>query len=62
MRSFELYFPTKLNEELQPFMGKDFDMDIVKEGKDLKIFLTPKTSPKHRLQTLKKRALKALNL
>ncbi len=45
--SFELYFPTKLNEELKPFMGKDFDMDVVREGEELRVILTPKTSPKH---------------
>jgi len=44
---YELYFPTKLNEELKPHMGKDFDMDVVQEGEDLKVILTPKTSPKH---------------
>ena len=38
--TYELYFPTKLNEELKPLMGKDFKMDMVKDGETLKITLT----------------------
>jgi hypothetical protein len=37
--------PTKLNEELKPFVGKDFDMDIVEEGEKLKVVLTRKKDP-----------------
>lgn len=38
--TYELYFPTKLNEKLKPFMGKDFNMDVVKDGETLRITLT----------------------
>jgi hypothetical protein len=38
--TYELYFPTKLNEELKPLMDKDFDMDVVKDGETLRIILT----------------------
>ena len=38
--TYELYFPTKLNEKLKPLMGKDFDMDVVKDGETLRITLT----------------------
>jgi hypothetical protein len=32
-------FPTKLNEELKPYIGKDFDMDVVQEGETLRVIL-----------------------
>jgi hypothetical protein len=37
---YELLFPTKLNEELKPLLGKDFDMDVVEEGETLRVILT----------------------
>ena len=33
-------FPTKLNEELKPYIDKDFDMDVVQEGENLRVTLT----------------------
>ena len=42
--SYELHFPTKLNAELKPLIGKDLDMDVVKEGENLRVVLTDKTS------------------
>ena len=50
---YELLFPTKLNEKLKPYIGKDFDMDVVEEGETLKVTLThykrakPKENPKN---------------
>ena len=38
--TYELYFPTKLNEKLKPLMGKDFDMDVVEDCETLRIILT----------------------
>lgn len=32
---YELLFPTKLNEELKPCIGKTFDVDVVEEGETL---------------------------
>jgi len=40
--NYELYFPTKINEDLKPLMGKDFDMDIIQDGETLKVTLTHK--------------------
>ncbi len=37
---YELLVPTKLNEELKPYFGKDFDMDVVEEGETLRVILT----------------------
>ena len=37
---YELVFPTKLNGDLEPYIGKDFDMDVVQEGENLKVILT----------------------
>ena len=37
---YELLFPTKMNEELKPYFGKDFDMDVVEEGETLRVILT----------------------
>lgn len=37
---YELLLPTKINEELKPFMGRDFDVDVVEEGEALKVILT----------------------
>lgn len=33
-------FPTKMNEALKPYIGKDFDMDVVEEGETLRVILT----------------------
>lgn len=41
-----------MNEELKPYIGKDFDMDVVEEGETLRVTLThdkrakPKKNPK----------------
>jgi hypothetical protein len=43
---YELLFPTKLNKELEPYFGKDYDMDVVKEGESLRVILTEKASSK----------------
>jgi hypothetical protein len=37
---YELLFPTQLNEELKPYVGKDFNMDVVEEGENLRVTLT----------------------
>lgn len=37
---YELLLPTKLNEELKPYVGKDFDMDVVEADETLKVVLT----------------------
>jgi hypothetical protein len=29
-----------MNEELEPYFGKDFDMDVVEEGETLRVILT----------------------
>ena len=52
---YELLFPTKLNEELKPLMGKDFDMDVVEEGENLRVILTDKASSRKLNLTLKQR-------
>jgi hypothetical protein len=38
--SCELLFPTKLNEKLKPYLGKDFNINVVKEGETLRVILT----------------------
>jgi hypothetical protein len=49
---YELVFPTKMNEDLEPYIGKDFEMDVVEEGETMKVTLThykrdkPKENPK----------------
>jgi len=50
---YELLFPTKLNEELKPYFGKDFDMDVVEEGENLRVILTDKASSRKLNLTLK---------
>jgi hypothetical protein len=40
--NYELLLPTKLNGELLPLVGKDFDMAVVEEDYGLKITLTRK--------------------
>jgi len=50
---YELLFPTKLNEELKPYIGKDFDMDVVEEGENLRVILTDKASSRKLNLTLK---------
>jgi hypothetical protein len=37
---YQLLLPTKLNEELEPFVGEDFDMNVVEEGETLRVILT----------------------
>ena len=37
---FELLLPTILNEKLKRHIGKDFEMDVVQEGENLKVILT----------------------
>jgi hypothetical protein len=50
---YELLFPTKLNDQLKPYIGKDFDMDVVEEGETLRVTLVhgkrakPKENPKN---------------
>jgi hypothetical protein len=50
---YELVFPTKMNEDLEPYIGKDFDMDVVEEGETLRVTLVhdkrakPKENPKN---------------
>jgi len=34
--------PTKLNRKLKPFVGKDFDMNIVEDDQTLSVTLTEK--------------------
>jgi hypothetical protein len=36
---YELVFPTRMNEDLEPYIGKDFDMDVVQEGESVKVIL-----------------------
>ena len=50
---YELLFPTKMNEELKPYFGKDFDMDVVQEGENLRVILTDKASSRKLNLTLK---------
>ena len=50
---YQLLFPTKMNEELKPCIGKDFDMDVVEEGENLKVPLTDKASSRKLNLTLK---------
>ena len=46
-------FPTKLNEELKPYIGKDFDMDVIQEGETLRVILThdKRAKPKGRVHS-----------
>ena len=46
-------FPTKLNEELKPYIGKDFDMDVVEEGETLRVTIThdKRAKPKNRVRS-----------
>jgi hypothetical protein len=48
---YELLFPTKMNEELKPYIGKDFGMDMVEEGETLRVTLThdKRAKPKNRV-------------
>ena len=41
---YQLLFPTKMNEELKPYFGSDFDMNVVEEGENLLVILTDKAS------------------
>jgi hypothetical protein len=67
---YELLFPTKLNEELKPYIGKDFDMDVVEEGETLRVTLVhdkrakPKRTKKipHTKQTVQTRNSKNCRL
>jgi hypothetical protein len=49
----QLLFPTNMNEELKPYIGNDFDMDVVKEGEHLRVILTDRTSSRTLNLTLK---------
>jgi hypothetical protein len=42
-----------MNEELKPYFGKDFDMDVVEEGESLRVILTDKVSSRKLNLTLK---------
>jgi len=42
-----------MNEELKPYFGKDFDMDVVQEGENLRVILTDKASSRKLNLTLK---------
>jgi len=44
--TYELHFPTKLNKELKTLTDKDFDLDVFREGENLKVILTDKASQK----------------
>jgi hypothetical protein len=37
---YKLLIPTELNKKLQPFVGKDFEMHIVKDDQTLSVILT----------------------
>lgn len=37
---YRLLFPKQLTQELKLYVGKDFDMDIVKDGEALRVILT----------------------
>jgi hypothetical protein len=37
---YKLLIPTELNKKLEPFVGKDFEMHIVKNDQTLSVILT----------------------
>ena len=37
---YELLFPVDMTEKLKRYDGKDFEMDVVKEGETLRVILT----------------------
>jgi hypothetical protein len=39
---YGLMIPTRLNKKLKPFVGKDFEMHIVKDEQTLSVILTEK--------------------
>ena len=39
--------PTKLNEKLKDCVGKDFDIDVIKEGETLRVTLTRDKKKNH---------------
>jgi hypothetical protein len=49
---YELAVPTKWNEKLKPFLGKDFDVDIMEEDQAVRVVFTKRKKPARRAHML----------